>query len=124
VILTYKCDLGTPVCLNLADKLAGNIEVDCIEFINAIPLEWRFVTSDDQALTEWKPGRREGMSAALRGFHDLQRPMRNGGTCGMKALDAILQTRGAGLSTLFVWPREGTYRAKTDPQHAHNSCSE
>jgi hypothetical protein len=124
MILTYRCEFGVPLRLNLNEALAGNIEIECIEFINALPIDWRFVTSDGQALTEWKPGRREGMGEHLRGLHDLQRPRNSGGTCGLEALDAILETRGIGKATLFVWPREGTYREKAALQLTPISCHE
>lgn len=107
MILTYVCEFGIP--LPLALKLAGNVELECIEFVGALPIEWRLVSETGDPLTNWCPGRRLHVGDGLRGFHDLQRPM-HGGTRGLPARGATLETRGIGISRLLVWPREGTYR--------------
>lgn len=116
MILTYRYEFGTPLALNLGDRLAGDVQIDCLEFVNALPIEWRLVDAKGSELTPWTPGYREGQSDALRGLHDLQRPVIIGGDCrthGVRAVDAVLETRGIGVCNLLVWPREGTYRDRS-----------
>ncbi len=127
MILTYKCEFGRPLPLKLAEKLTGNIEVECVEFTGALPVEWRFVTSDGKSLSDWKLGYREGVADGLRGFHDLQRPFRENSevrTRGMSGADAILETRGIGSANFLVWPREGTFREKSSAMLGEISCTD
>jgi hypothetical protein len=49
---------------------------------------------------------RAGVHDALRGFHDLQRPVA-GGTAGMAAYKTTLETRGIGDTLVLMWMRDG-----------------
>jgi hypothetical protein len=100
MIITYKCAFGQPLALYLADSFGASVEIQALEFVNALPLEWRLV-AEDEPLTPWKPGMPERKKFA---FHDLQRS--NGsGTSGTPGRDAVLETRGIGDGTVLVWLR-------------------
>ena len=113
MILSYDCEFGQPLVLNVLAHVRGNVEAECIEFLSALPSEWRLTTSAGQPLTDWQTGYREGQNDYLRGFHDLQRSHR-GGTRGLPVTDAILETRGIGATIVLLWPREGTFRALSE----------
>jgi hypothetical protein len=105
VILTYQCEFGQPLPLGLAERFGQQIELEALEFISAMPIEWRLIGSDGLPVTSWKPGMPERRSLA---FHDLQVP-RHDGTSGTPAAHVSMETRGIGSAVLLVWPRIGTF---------------
>jgi hypothetical protein len=78
--------------------------IQALEFVNALPLEWRLVRKDEP-LTPWKPGLPERKKFA---FHDLQR-FNGSGRSGMPGRNAVLETRGIGDGTVLVGRRDRTY---------------
>jgi hypothetical protein len=103
MILTYRVVFGIPFRLELAEKWGPRVELEAIEFLNGVPIDWRI--GDDPI----RSGLRTHCDPMLRGFHDLQRPIRTGGTRGLPAASLELETRGIGDATLLVWLREGTF---------------
>lgn len=106
MIVTYNCYFGSPLPLNLAGRFGERVEIEALEFVNNIPIEWRLDESD------WRPGLLSGVAESLRGFHDLQFPV-HGGTRGYPAGNATLHTRGIGDALVLVWLRDGTYSERT-----------
>jgi hypothetical protein len=107
MILTYKCTFGQPLDLQLAERFGVAVEIQALEFVNALPMEWRLITPH-AAVTSWQPAMRTRKTLA---FHDLQ-IYRDGGTHGTSGKDVSLETRGIGEATLLVWLRERTYSAE------------
>jgi hypothetical protein len=107
MILTYKCRFGQLLDLQLAERFGAAVEIKALEFVNALPIEWRLITPQD-AVTPWRPAMRERKTLP---FHDLQ-VYRDGGTHGTGGKDVSLETRGIGEATVLVWLRERTYSAE------------
>ena len=84
--------------LLLSDRFGQCVEIDALEFINAIPIGWRLV-SDTEPMAGWQESILERKCLA---FHDLQRSNRAGGTCGIPGAGVWLETRGIGDGTLAV----------------------
>ena len=102
MILTYHVTFGIPFRFDLEAKWGPRVELGAIEFMNGAPIDWRLGNDPVRA----------GLHAGhptMRGFHDLQRPMRAGGTRGLPAASLELETRGIGDATVLVWLRPGTY---------------
>jgi hypothetical protein len=88
MVLFFPCLFGVKIPLLLGERFGQRIEIEALEFINAIPIEWKSLA-----------------------FHDLQRPNRSGGTRGTPGADVWLETRGIGDGTLAIWLRDGTFQA-------------
>jgi hypothetical protein len=43
MILTYKCVFGVPLPLKLTELFGEKVELEGLEFVNALPIEWRLV---------------------------------------------------------------------------------
>jgi hypothetical protein len=102
MILSHKVIFGVPFRFELEAQWGPRVELEAIEFINGAPIDWKL--GDDPL--------KEGLHAghpATRGYHDLQRPVRTGGTRGLPAARLNLETRGIGDATVLVWLREGTF---------------
>jgi hypothetical protein len=108
VILKYHCVFGSPMRLDLEERFGARVEIEALEFVDALPIEWRLV-SDALADFAWRPGMPERKTFA---FHDLQVPSGNG-TRGTKGCGLWLETRGIGSCLVLVWPREGTYSERS-----------
>jgi hypothetical protein len=78
MVLFFPCLFGVKIPLLLGERFGQRIEIEALEFINAIPIEWRLGTPTDP-ITGWQESILERKSLA---FHDLQRPNRSGGTRG------------------------------------------
>ena len=104
MILTYKCSFGQLLDLQLAERFGVAVEIQALEFVNALPIEWR-LTTPLGPVTSWQPAMRLRKTLA---FHDLQ-IYRDGGTHGTGGKDVSLETRGIGEATVLVWLRERTY---------------
>jgi hypothetical protein len=89
------------------ERFGAAVDIQALEFVNALPIEWRLITPQD-AVTPWRPAMRERKTLP---FHDLQ-VYREGGTHGTGGKDVSLETRGIGEATVFVWLRERTYSAE------------
>jgi hypothetical protein len=107
MVLFFPCLFGVKIPLLLGERFGQRIEIEALEFINAIPIEWRLGTPTDP-ITGWQESVLERKSLA---FHDLQRPNRSGGTRGTPGADVWLETRGIGDGTLAIWLRDGTFQA-------------
>jgi hypothetical protein len=103
MILTCRVIFGVPFRFELEAKWGPRVELEAIEFLNGAPIDWRI--GNDPIV----PGLRTHCHPMMRGFHDLQRPIRTGGTRGLPASNLELETRGIGDATLLVWLRPGTY---------------
>jgi hypothetical protein len=101
MILTYKCSFGQPLNLQLAERFGDAVEIQALEFVNALPIEWRLTTLDG-SLTQWQPAIRARMPLP---FHDLQ-VYRDGETHGTRGKGVLLESRGIGKATVLVWLRE------------------
>jgi hypothetical protein len=101
MILTCRVIFGVPFRFELEAKWGPRVELEAIEFLNGAPIDWRI--GNDPV----RPGLHTGRG--IPGFHDLQRPIRTGGTRGLPAASLDLETRGIGDATLLVWLRPGTY---------------
>ena len=102
MILTYHVTFGVPFRFELEAEWGPHVELEAIEFMNGAPIDWRLGNDPVRA----------GVHAGhptMRGFHDLQGPMRFGGTRGLPAASLELETRGIGDATVLVWLRPGTY---------------
>lgn len=108
MILKYHCVFGGPMRLDLEERFGARVEIEALEFVDALPIEWRLV-SDALADFAWRPGMPERKTFA---FHDLQVPSGNG-TRGTKGCGLWLETRGIGSCLVLVWPREGTYSERS-----------
>ena len=107
MILIYKCTFGVPMPFDLTQRFGEMVELQALEFVNAVPIEWRLKT--ETGALEWQGPFPERKSSP---FQDLQIRRRSGGTGGMPAAGLSLETRGIGQCTVLVWLREGTYREK------------
>ena len=74
MVLFFRCTFGVKLPLLLSDRFGQRVEIEALEFINAIPIEWRLV-SDTEPTTGWQESILERKCFA---FHDLQRPNRAG----------------------------------------------
>jgi hypothetical protein len=101
MILIFRVIFGVPFRFELEAKWGPRVELEAIEFLNGAPIDWRI--GNDPV----RPGLHTGRG--IPGFHDLQRPIRTGGTRGLPAASLDLETRGIGDATLLVWLRPGTY---------------
>lgn len=111
--LKFHCFFGVPLQLALADRFGHKVEIEALEFIGAVPIEWRI----DEG--RWRDGLVFNSNHPLAAFHDLQVPVA-GGTMGTPCGHAVLYTRGIGDALLMVWLREGTYsERKIDSQQLH-----
>jgi hypothetical protein len=106
VVLFFPCTFGVKLPLLLGERFGQRVEVEGLEFINAIPIEWRLVSNTDP-VTGWQESIPERKCFA---FHDLQRPNRSGGTRGTPGAGVWLEMRGIGDGTLVVWLRDGTFQ--------------
>jgi len=106
MVLFFQCSFGVNLSLLLSDRFGQRVEIDALEFINAIPIGWRLV-SDTEPTAGWQESILERKCFA---FHDLQRPNRAGGTRGIPGASVWLETRGIGDGTLAVWLRDGTFQ--------------
>lgn len=43
MILTYKCFFGVPLPLKLTELFGEKVELEGLEFVNALLIEWRLV---------------------------------------------------------------------------------
>ena len=93
--------------------------------LSVIGADWEPIFVDFfKAGVQRTPDYRENINDYQRGLHDLQRPLMINGECrtrGYPAIDAVIETRGIGASTLLIWPRIGTYR---ETQLTTVSCGE
>ena len=103
--VTFKCNFGTPLPLDLGERFGARVEIEALEFIGAAPVYWRLLGpgADD----DYFGGLHSGHPAS-RGFHDLQVPVA-GGTRGTPVAEAVLETLGIGDATVMVWLRDGTW---------------
>jgi len=108
MIAKIECNFGVPVALGLDALYEEGCEISALEFVNCAPLEWRLVTESGLS-SDWRNGLRIGVHDALKGFHDLQVP-KMGGTRGTSAHRVVIETRGFGAATVFLWLRESTCR--------------
>lgn len=106
MVLLFRCTFGVKLPLLLSERFSQHVEIEALEFINAIPIEWRLVF-DTEPMTGWQESILERKCFA---FHDLQRPNRTGGTRGTSGAGVWLETRGIGDGTLVVWLRDGTFQ--------------
>ncbi len=95
---------------DLTERFGAGVEIEALEFVDALPIEWRLV-SDTLRDFAWRPGMPVRKTFA---FHDLQVSSGNG-TRGTKGSGLWLETRGIGGCLILVWPREGTYSARSTP---------
>lgn len=108
MILSYNCVFGVVLPMNLTERFGDGVELQALEFVNALPIEWRLV-SEGTPTTEWQSPMPERKTFP---FHDLQVP-HSGGTRGTSAAGISLETRGIGGCIVLVWLREGTYRERS-----------
>lgn len=101
MIHVFDCVFGLPVNFDMAQRFGERVEIEAIEFIGGLPLEWKIGN------LPWRPGKKSGQPY-LETFHDLQFPV-PGGTKGTPVGSAQLFTRGIGDAKVMVWLREGTY---------------
>ncbi len=106
MVLFFPCTFGVKLALLLGESFGQRVEIQALEFINAIPIEWRLVT-EVEPITEWRQSIPERKCFA---FHDLQRPNRSGGTRGTPGACVWLETRGIGNGTLAIWLRDGRFK--------------
>lgn len=108
VILKYHCVFGTPMAFDPTARFGAGVEIEALEFVDALPIEWRLVSGTlfDFA---WRPGMPVRKTFA---FHDLQVSSGNG-TRGTRGSGLWLETRGIGGCLVLVWPREGTYSERS-----------
>ena len=105
MILRFNCVFGQILPLNLAERFGAAVELQALEFVNAIPIEWRLVSAQGTAITEWSQGIRYRRALA---FHDLH-VSTGWGTRGTSGAGLSIETRGIGDATLLVWLRDRTY---------------
>ncbi len=74
MVLFFRCTFGVKLPMQLSDRFGQRVEIEALEFMNAIPIEWRLV-SDTEPMTGWQESILERKCFA---FHDLQRPNRAG----------------------------------------------
>jgi hypothetical protein len=86
-----------PLDLQLSERFGAAVEIRALEFVNALPIEWRLTTLDGP-LTQWRPAIRTRKPLP---FHDLQVD-RDGETHGTRGKDVLLETRGIGEATLVA----------------------
>lgn len=79
MVLYFRCSFGVKLPLLLSDRFGQRVEIDALEFINAVPIGWRLV-SDTEPIAGCQESILERKCFA---FHDLQRPNRAGGTRGI-----------------------------------------
>lgn len=114
MILSYCCCFGQPLDISLAVRLGGRVEIDALEFVNALPVDWRLTDTTGAPLTEWLPGNSRRRKSSV---HDLQF-YRDGKTRGISAAGLVLETRGIGEARVLVWPRIGTFSDGTGGCHS------
>ncbi len=107
MILKYSCVSGRTLALDLAERFGAGVDIEALQFVDALPMERRLVFKASPA-APWKSAMPERKTFA---FHDLQVPCGNG-TRGTKASGVSLETRGIGGCVVLVWLREGTYRER------------
>jgi hypothetical protein len=108
VILKYHCVFGTPVPSELTTRFGAGVEIEALEFVDALPMAWRLV-SDTLRDFAWRPGMPVRKTFA---FHDVSVSSGNG-TRGTMGSGLWLETRGIGGCLVLVWPREGTYSERS-----------
>jgi hypothetical protein len=106
MVIFFPCTFGVKLPLLLGERFGQHVEIQALEFINAIPIEWRLCTPTD-SITGWQESIPERKRFA---FHDLQRPNRSRGTRGTPGAGVWLETRGIGDGTLAIWLRDETGR--------------
>lgn len=105
--VSFQIVFGVTHPLALAERFGARVEIEALEFIGAAPCSWRIGEEP------WRDGLHEG-HPALRGFHDLQRPVA-GGTKGLLVADTRLETSGIGDALVMLWLRDGTYTERKSP---------
>lgn len=105
----YPCTIGQTLNPELGRQYGPRVEIEAIEFINALPIEWRLVTATT-VITQWRASIRHRNGYA---FHDLQLPNPSGGTMGTPGDGIMIETRGIGDCTVAIWLRDGTYQEST-----------
>jgi hypothetical protein len=123
MILTVRGLCGNPLSLDVTATLGPSVELQSFQFV-VPPIEFR-VMRQGVALQEWQAGNTEmydlqhgpGIRTWCRDgqwfINDLNHRM-DVATCGVLSKDLILETRGLALEfLLLVWPREGTFQARS-----------
>jgi hypothetical protein len=68
VILSYNCVFVVVLPMNLTERFGDGVELQALEFVNALPIEWRLV-SEGTPTTDWQSPMPERKTFP---FHDLQ----------------------------------------------------
>lgn len=123
MILTIRGICGNPLSLDLTATLGPSVELQSFQFV-VPPIEFRLMRQD-VALQERQAGNTEnydlqhgpGVTMWCSDGHWFINDLNHRAdvaTCGVLSKDLVMETRGLALDfLLLVWPREGTYRARS-----------
>ncbi len=106
MVLFFRCSFGVKHPLLLRDRLGQRVEIDALEFINAIPIGWRLV-SDTEPTAGWQESILERKCFA---FHDFQGLIGSGEHA--VSPEPVSGLRRAGSGTAYWRSGSGIERSK------------